>query len=571
MSTTTLLDPVAQTFIINKDTFPNGIFLSSISLFFATKSTTDNSPVTLNIMGTQNGYPNSTIVDHSVVVLTPDLVKAPSTQSPHYLDSTYKTVFTFSVPLYLQAGVLYAFTVQSNSNQYTLYTASNGDTAIASTTKNLPTDPTPTNITKISAPPYVGSLFLTQNAQTWTADLNQDLMFVIDRCVFNTGVSPSIPFVTPTKLPRRTIVEDTISYFVNANNISNNITSSANSIPVSAFNFTTTDLVPTNTNINYSYNATLSSGAYAGVTPISPGKYGTATQSDVYLNDGQGIRRLYANSNNALLLYSQLSSSDSAVSPVLSDSGLSTYTITYTINNGELANSNITLVSGGSGYNANTTSVTISSPVGLNATQAYATANIVGGVIQSINFTPSTKGSGYITTPTITITDANTTPGTGASAIITGETSNKGGNATCRYIAKPVILTPGFDSGDLNVYLTAYRPVGTDINVYYKVINRNDTLGFNTVPWQIMTKTNNSSGVYSVSRNDLHEFTFAPGALTSGVDQGFVSYTNSAGQTYTTFNQFAIKIVMTTNDRTLAPFCTDMRTIALPSNVNTTV
>jgi hypothetical protein len=71
-----------------------------------------------------------------------------------------------------------------------------------------------------------------------------------------------------------------------------------------------------------------------------------------------------------------------------------------------------------------------------------------------------------------------------------------------------------------------------------------------------------------LTRVDLKEFTFAPGDL--GVEQGYVSYTSTTGQTYTTFSQFALKIVLTTSDKTAVPFLTDIRSIALPPNVNTT-
>jgi hypothetical protein len=138
-----------------------------------------------------------------------------------------------------------------------------------------------------------------------------------------------------------------------------------------------------------------------------------------------------------------------------------------------------------------------------------------------------------------------------------------------KYVTKKVVLDPTFDSGDLNVYLTAYRPVNTDINVYYKILNRNDTQIFGDSSWQLMTKINNSGSLYSQTRNDTYEFVFAPG--TSGVDQGYVTYTSTTGQTYTSFSQFAIKVVMTTSDHTFVPFINDLRVIALPSNVNTSV
>jgi hypothetical protein len=66
----------------------------------------------------------------------------------------------------------------------------------------------------------------------------------------------------------------------------------------------------------------------------------------------------------------------------------------------------------------------------------------------------------------------------------------------------------------------------------------------------------------------VYEFTYAPGTL--GIEQGYVSYTSLNGQTYSTFSQFAIKIVLVSNDSTFVPYVNDLRVIALPSNLNTT-
>lgn len=562
-------DPVAQSFIIDPTNFPNGAFLSSAKFFFASKpgSPTDTSPITLSIVGTLNGYPNGATLDHSIVSLTPSQVQTSS--QPQYLDSTTYTEFKFSAPVYIQPGVLYAFILKSNSNEYTMWTASNGDTALASSVKNAPTDPLPSTITKISTAPYVGGIFLSQNSQTWTPDQNQSLMFTIDRCVFDTSQTPTVRLVVPKKLPQRALIDSAIDYFNNANNMTNVIGTTTNSdLLVDAFNVTSTDFVPTSTNIAYNYDATLQSGTSAGQVAINPGKYGTSMYDHITLDDNKGERILQANSDTSFSLYAQLYSGSDAVSPILSDAGTSVYAIQYSINNCELSNSSITLVSGGASYNTAYTTVSVSAPTGKNGSQAYAAATIVGGVIKSVYFT--SPGSGYIETPILTITDS-TASGSGASAIITGETSQHGGNALTRYVTKKVVLDAGFDSGDLNVYMSAYRPVGTDINVYYKILNRNDTQAFDDGLWQLMTKTNNSDTVYSSQRSELFEYTFAPGTLTAGKDQGYVSYISTNGQTYTTFSQFAIKVVLTTTDKTQVPTVSELRCIALPANINTTV
>jgi len=560
-------DPVAQTFQIDPTNFPNGAFLSSIRVFFASKptSTNDGSPITLSIVGTLNGYPNGVTLDHSVVTLDPTKVKVSST--PQHLDSTTYTEFTFTSPVYIQSGVLYAFIVKSLSNEYTLWTASNNEEALPSTVKNLSTDPYPSSITKISAAHYVGGLFLSQNSQTWEADQNQSVMFTIDRCVFNTSVTPSIRMVVPKKLPQRTLVDSEIDFYKNANTMTDLISTTSNSnILVDAFNISTTDFVPSSTSINYTYDATLQSGTSAGQVSINPGNFGTTMYEHIYLDDNQRQRVLVANSETSFSLYGQLSSQDNAVSPVISDAGTTVFTVQYNINNCELSNSLISIVSQGNSYATGNTTVSISAPTGANATQAYASPVIEAGKITSIYLT--TPGSGYIETPTVSI-DVSGGSAAGASAIITGETSKNGGPATTRYVTKKVVLEAGFDSGDLNVYLSAYRPAKTDIQVYYKILNRNDTQSFADGSWILMTKTKNSNTLYSKFRGDLHEYTFAPGSL--GTEQGYVSYTSTNGQTYNSFNQFAIKIVLLTTDTTIVPHLTDMRCIALPSNINSSI
>jgi hypothetical protein len=397
-------------------------------------------------------------------------------------------------------------------------------------------------------------------------------MFVMDRCVFNTAAAPVIPYVVPKKLPQRTLIEQSLDYFKNANNISTTADAVTNSdVIVDAFNITTTDFVPTTTGISYSYSSTLASGgSVTAIQDVTPGKFGTATSEDVYLNDGQGERILSANNNNSFTLYAKLSSTSDTVSPIISDAGLTTYAINWNINNCELSNSLITLTNGGTGYSNNATGntrITISAPTGKNGVQATAAANVANGVIQSVYITY--PGSGYITTPTITIADANTTPGANATAIFTGETSSSGGPGLSKYVTKKVVLDAALDSGDLIVYTTGYRPVGTNINVYYKILNRNDTQRFEDGQWQLMTMINSGDSTYSQLRSDVYEYAFAPGI--NGTANGYVSYVSTGGQKYTTFSQFAIKIVLTTTDKTAVPFLNDMRAIALPSNLNTTV
>ena len=633
-STTTsswFADPLAQTFIVTKDNYKNGAFLKSIKLFFASKPTTTNTPITIFLVGTLNGYPNGETLDNSIVSLTPDKVKVSTT--PHYLDSSTYTEFTFASPVYVQPDVMYSIVVQTNSTEYNAYIAEQNGIALTSTVKNFPTDITPATVTKIGTAPYIGSLFESQNGLTWSADQGKALMFTIERCKFDITQSPKLPFAVLKNIPTRKIGSQDIAYYYDANTISN-ISKSyhGRDLESHAHNVTTTDFVPTATRINYTYNSTLAANRnLTGEASIVPGKFGSPTYDDLYLSDNRGIRILDANSNSSFTMYATLTSSDDAVTPMLCDDGMSLYNIRWNINNLELSNNIITISDGGTGYNANTSSVTISAPdVGSDQANAkIVVTDTANGIISGlyVDYT----GSGYVTTPTITITDNNTRIGSGnittdvsstevfgqgasftsqmktgsnlyttgnvligtiqsitnANAMILttnasdtfsevnyfssntnsiftvhGETSPNGGNAVARYFTKKVVLTPESDSADLRVYFTAYKPYGTDIYVYCKLLNRNDTQAFEDSEWQLMTTINNSN-IYSKGRNDLIEYVAAPGV--NSVPDNYITYTNNNGITYSSFSQFAIKIVLSTNDKTAVPFLTDMRTIALPS------
>lgn len=559
------LDALAQTFQVSKENYPNGVFISSVKLFFQSKDT--SAPIKVSIVGTLNGNPNGQTLPYSTVSLAPSQVQ--TSIAPHYLDSTTWTEFVFSAPVYIQSGVLYAIMVSSSSANYITYFAEQGKLINPlSTSPVLPLSQggvLPSASPKIGATPYVGSLFESQNSITWTPDQTKDLMFTINQCVFDTTKTPVLDFVIPKNLPVRKLGTNDILYGIDPNIVSNLYAKFWPNSPVHALNFSTTDFTPSSSKINYQYSTTLTNTL--GVTPptnVAPGGFAAPTQDNIHLNDGLGERILVSNSTNSLQLFATLSSTDSNISPVISDDGLTAYTIKYYINNMGIDTNKIAIVSGGTGYNANSMSVTISSPDvgGDNAVLGFTT-NTSTGIVNSVYVTY--PGSGYLTTPTITITDPLTRSGNAnASITVYGETSPVGGNGYAKYITKPVILTPGNDSGDLRVYYTAYKPVGTEVLVYYKILNAADTSKFTDQNWQLMTQVSNAN-VYSTDRSNLVEFEWAPGSYSSHKANNTISYTSTNGQTYNQFIQFAIKVVLVTNDRTNVPFLTDIRALALPS------
>jgi hypothetical protein len=339
---------------------------------------------------------------------------------------------------------------------------------------------------------------------------------------------------------------------------------------VDALNVTTTDLTFDNAGIDYSYKATLLNGLTKETTETSiiPGRYGSATIDDIALDDGNGERVFVADAdalpaNSSFSLFTRLHSGDPTISPIISDVGVTVYGVNYAINNLEINQKDIVILDGGAGYTNPTVTITsdnVNDANGDFGSGALATANVVNGTIVSIDLIST--GSGYCNGAIVTVTGES--PDREASIIVATETSKYGGNGLCRYITKPIILNTDFDAGDLRVYYTAYRPVGTNIYVYYKIINRNDTSSFADKNWKLMTLINGSR-TYSTKKGETFEYIAAPGI--NGIADNKVSYTDNSGNIYVDFNRFAIKVVCSTDDKTKIPYLTDIRGIALPEAV----
>jgi hypothetical protein len=57
------------------------------------------------------------------------------------------------------------------------------------------------------------------------------------------------------------------------------------------------------------------------------------------------------------------------------------------------------------------------------------------------------------------------------------------GNALCKYISKRLELVEELEAEDVKVYIKAYKPSGTNIDVYAKILSSDDTEAFNHKDW----------------------------------------------------------------------------------------
>ena len=180
-------DPLAQTFKVEDE---DGAFITSVDVFFATKSSTI--PVRAEIRRVENGYPSPTLLPFAQKYLNPGSVNTST-------DATTATTFTFDSPVFLQEGVEYALVLYSDSTDYTAYIARLGDTVLNG-------DRT------VSKQPQIGVLFKSANNRTWSPDQMEDLKFTLKKAAFSTTSSGTLTLSNAT-LPSKTLDSNPIRTF----------------------------------------------------------------------------------------------------------------------------------------------------------------------------------------------------------------------------------------------------------------------------------------------------------------------------------------------------------------------
>jgi hypothetical protein len=166
-------DPLSQNFFVDAGKYPNGVFLSSVDLYFASADTT--SPVNVRIRPTVNGYPDtSNDIPGSIVYKKPNEVNVPTVENQTKSIGP-STNFKFDFPVYLEPGQ-YSLIIASDSSDYTVYTSKLGDFEFG-TTKI------------INQLNYTASFFKSQNASTWVAVPGETLTFKLNICSFAGGTA----------------------------------------------------------------------------------------------------------------------------------------------------------------------------------------------------------------------------------------------------------------------------------------------------------------------------------------------------------------------------------------------
>ena len=183
-------DPLAQSFMIDTE---NGIFVTSIDLFFYTKDPVY--PVEVTIRTMENGLPTTTILPFAKTTVQSANIKLSN-------DGSVPTRFTFPSPVYLSDKTDYCFVIFSPSTKYYAWVSRIGE------------DDVLTNF-KIDKQPYIGVLLKSANQLTWESDQFEDVKFVLNRAQFSTNQTFTAN-LNNTPVPELKLNKDPLSFVANS-------------------------------------------------------------------------------------------------------------------------------------------------------------------------------------------------------------------------------------------------------------------------------------------------------------------------------------------------------------------
>jgi hypothetical protein len=147
-------DPLAQSFFVGD---PDGVMITHLDLFFKKKPATPI-PVVVDIREMVNGFPGALVVPFTSKVLYPNDVFIDAAKG------TAPTTVKFDAPVFLSPQKEYALCLTTGSEEYEVYIAQQGGRDLV-------------NNSTINLQPTLGTLFLSQNASTWTPSQDRDLKF----------------------------------------------------------------------------------------------------------------------------------------------------------------------------------------------------------------------------------------------------------------------------------------------------------------------------------------------------------------------------------------------------------
>ena len=555
-----LMDPLAQTFLVQREGLPNRAsagFLSSIDLYF--KSKDPRTGVTVEIRECDNGTPAAKVLPFSRMHL--------SSSSINIGNQDTVTNVAFASPVAVNAGKEYAIVIlpDGNSPEYEVYTAKAGQTALGNAGKVVNNDW------------GQGTMFLSTNNRTWTEFLDEDMKFGVKCCVFTnskatvTLENEDYEFFTANNFTVTGSFTENAEVFKQAANASGNVAYStgASTLVGTGTSFATTlspgqrivlqgnstmlDVVTvkavssdTTATIEERPDHTASAGKYK-VTPTGRFEVMDPINFTSQINGSTAANAnfLFANGDTIIQAgnYGNGITPSSFVIGEVVDNNISYFQ--PQISRVEPAETSI--VSKLTGKKSSASGNQPAEQIKFNDTnvpqqdikimsRSNEIVNNSGNKSLTLSHTMSSKKQAV--SPTIDLQDQYIKI---YENIINNDVTNEyktyGGSADAKYVSRTITLAKDLDAEDIKVFVRAWKPEGTDVKVYAKIINEADTTASDFATWSELNSTgpNKDRVASAVDISDITEYTYEfKDTPTSTIKTGRAITNHSSGTTTVT-------------------------------------
>lgn len=559
-------DPLAQGIYISEDGLlgADGVFVTSVDLFFQRKD--PNLGVTIEIRTMENGIPTTKYLPFS-------RVRVPSSSVNVSVGTTLNaTKVTFDSPVFLAAGTSYALVLipDGNNPNYRVHTAAVGQTDVVTgqvVTKNW----------------GAGDLFTSTNGSTWVPLANEFMKFNLYVANFNVSsgsvvlTNKDYEFIIPksrngwfeqgeyvfqsssnivfsnSTITSNTVTVNSASYIVTLNGLTgtipsiNSFSQFANGSALVVSNGSSYDVLVVNSVSNTttmtvknlpkfsSSSATLQFTPVGKVYNFDPYQYdltldqSTAANNTFKFGVGNTIIGIRSGANCQI---NQLR--DRVINrfnPYVQTSAVRSTLVQFTMKN-TLASTYANTAY--NNYDLFDTTYVLDNEI-VVASKSNEITNMAGRKSLTANLALTTSTN--ILSPLVDLQSASLIT---YRNLITNSANNentKTGTALNKYISKTITLNSGLDSEDLYVYLTAYKPANTYINVYGKFLSATDPDPFDSKDWTLLTQETNPA-LYSdpIDLNDVKEYKFSiPSSPPSSPKVGVIT-TSTASNVITGIN-----------------------------------
>ena len=592
-------DPVAQTFSIgdfeyqNSDFVSNsfgngsdGIFISAIDLYFQAKSLTAG--IAVEIREVIDGQITAIRVPFGFKrIESADVNTSPTGASP--------TPFYFDAPLYLRGDMEYAFIVKPDGSNpdYQLWISELGglDTVTGAI---------------IDQQPAVGLLFTSANDRTYSPRQNQDVCFTIWRATFQNNLTGTPVFTnendeylnatqfssTGFDIGEKVRGESIIKMASSTSTVAVNdlVTIGANTGKVRKiittggtgwFHADMKGTIPNGATVTFTTGST----TYTGV--VSTSVVNTATGFIQYTDPAR--QSIVANGSSGTFT-SNTTSDNGFYRGQVSNASAQVYSVRdykYDVLVPKISFARY--VDTDVGFTANTTANNYTLSQTQTSLQPFTDnifttgEKVIAGRTKEIASTGGAKtlritgtlnsGTDRLS-PVIDIGKARsvTLVHNVINNLTTREIVNTG-LAAVKYITKNIVLADGQEAEDLKVLVSAYKPPGTNVDVYVRVLNAEDRDDFSDKHYTLLTQVTDTALESSIVDTDnFLEFEYGfpssnaslLGAYKNSGNNNVIRYYNSSNAYFDTFKTFSVKIVLRSSTGShVVPRVKDLRTIAL--------